>query len=341
MELFASFKVFIYLFFTALLSGLVWFLGSKRKEAIINTLWSKTNYKNLVDGTLKTRRMWKSIFFLTGLLFLFIALAGPQWGREKVEAMATYSQAVIALDVSNSMLAQDFKPNRLESAKIMINMLLSQSFQQRLGLIAFTSKAYLQCPITTDTLALKSLTTSFSTTSVPLQGTSLAEPLELAANMLSPYSGKKAVILITDGEDHHPKDIQHAVSVARDNQIRVIAVGVGNTEGELIPIQTPNGKEYKKDKKGNPVLTKLNEKVLQDLAQQTGGVYIRYNSEQKTANDILDQLDQLDKTTDQKLKLFKYKNRYQIALFMALICLIIAILIPLRKVEFRGKGKNE
>lgn len=341
MELFANFKVFIYLFFTALLSGLVWFLGSKRKKAIINTLWSKTNYKNLVDSTLKTRRMWKSIFFLTGLLFLFIALAGPQWGREKVEARATYSQAVIALDVSNSMLAQDFKPNRLESAKIMINMLLSQSFQQRLGLVAFTSKAYLQCPITTDTLALKSLTTSFSTTSVPVQGTSLAEPLELAAKMLSPYSGKKAVILITDGEDHHPQDIQHAVSVARDNQIRVIAVGVGNTEGELIPIQTSNGKEYKKDKKGNPVLTKLNEKVLQDLAQQTGGVYIRYNSEQKTANDILDQLEQLDKTTDQKLKLFKYKNRYQIALFIALIFLIIAILIPLRKVEFRGKGKNE
>ena len=341
MELFASYKVFIYLFFTALLIAAVLFLGKKRKNKIINLLFSAANYKRLVDASLKTRRKLRTIFFLIGLFFLFIALAGPQWGREKIEASAVYSQAVIALDVSNSMLAQDFKPNRLESAKIMINMLLSQSLQQRLGLVAFTSKAYLQCPITTDTLALKSLTSTFSTTSVPVQGTSLAEALELSAQMLSPYSGSKAVVLITDGEDHYPKDIQHAVSVARDNQIRVIAVGVGNAEGELIPIQSANGKEYKKDKNGNPVLTKLNEKVLKDLAQQTGGVYIRYNGEQKTATDILDQLDQLDKTTNKTLKLFKYKNRYQIALIFALICLVAAILIPLRKVDFKKKGKNE
>lgn len=341
MELFASYKVFIYLFFTALLIAVVLWLGSKRKNKIISSLWSAANYKRLIPGNLKIRSQWKTIFFLLGLFFLFIALAGPQWGREKIEASAVYSQAVLALDVSNSMLAQDFKPNRLESAKVMINMLLSQSLQQRLGLVAFTSKAYLQCPITTDTLALKSLTNSFSTKSIPVQGTSLAEALELSAQMLSPYSGSKAVVLITDGEDHFPQDIQHAISVARDNQIRVIAVGVGNPEGELIPLQTANGKEYKKDKKGNPVLTKLNEKVLKDLAQQTGGVYIRYSSEQKTASDILDQLDQLDKTTNKTLKLFKYKNRYQIVLIFALICLIISILITLRKVEFKGKGKNE
>ena len=129
------------------------------------------------------------------------------------------------------MLAQDFKPNRLESAKIMINMLLSQSLQERIGLVAFTSKAYLQCPITTDTLALKSLTQSFSTTTIPVQGTSLSAALELSAQMLAPYSGKKAVVLITDGEDHFPQDVQHALSVARENQINIIAIGIGNPEG--------------------------------------------------------------------------------------------------------------
>lgn len=341
MELFANFKVFLYMFFTALLIALILFLGSKRKKHIINLIWSKANYRRLVDADLKIKRRWKTVFFLFGLLFLFIALAGPQWGREKIEASAQYSQAVIALDVSNSMLAQDFKPNRLENAKTMINMLLSQTLQQRLGLVAFTSKAYLQCPITTDIVALKNLTGSFSTKSVPVQGTSLAEALELSAQMLSPYGGNKAVVLITDGEDHFPQDIQHAVSAARENQIRVIAVGIGNTEGELIPIQTANGKEYKKDKNGKLVLTKLNEDALKDLAKQTGGVYIRYSGEQKTANDILDQLDQLDKTTDKTLKLFKYKNHYQIALVFALICLITSILIPLRKIEFKRKGKNE
>lgn len=341
MELFANFKVFIYLFFTALVICFLWFLGVKRKEKIINSLWSKNNYGRLTDRAVLTRRKIKNILFLLGLFFLFISLAGPQWGREKIIASAVYSQGVIALDVSNSMLAQDFKPNRLENAKMMINMLLSQMKQQRLGLVAFTSKAYLQCPITTDVLALKNLTSSFSTASVPVQGTSLAQALELSAQMLAPYSGKKAVVLITDGEDHYPKDIQHAVSLARDNQINIIAVGIGNTEGELIPLQTAKGKEYKKDKEGNPVLTKLNETVLKELAQNTGGVYIRYTSEQKTASDILDQLELLDKTAEQKLKLFKYKNRYQIALVLALLFLISSILIPLRKVKFKGKGKND
>jgi len=340
MELFANFKIFIYLFLTAVFIWIVWFLGIKRKNRVIDILFSQNNYKRLIDAGLVIRRRWKNILFLMGIFFLFIALAGPQWGREKIIAQATYSQAVIALDVSNSMLAQDFKPNRLESAKIMINMILSQVKEQRIGLVAFTSKAYLQCPITTDTFALKSLTSSFSTTSVPAQGTSLAAALELSAQMLSPYSGKKAVILITDGEDHFPQDIEHAVSVARENQINVIALGIGNPEGELIPIPTAKGKEYKKDKKGNPVLTKLNEKVLKELAQKTGGVYIRYSGEQKTANAILDQLELLDKTTDQKLKLFKYKNRYQIALVLALLCLIPSILIPLRKVKFKRKVKN-
>ena len=341
MELFANFKVFIYLFFTALIICFLWFLGVKRKEKIINLLWSKANYKRLVPAELAKRRKLRAIFFLLGLLFLFIALAGPQWGREKILAQATYSQAVIALDVSNSMLAQDFKPNRLESAKIMITMLLSQSLEERLGLIAFTSKAYLQCPVTTDTLALKSLTSTFSTNSVPVQGTSLAAPIELAAQMLGVYSGKKAIVLITDGEDHFPQDIENAVSLARENEIRVIAVGIGNPEGELIPIQTASGKEYKKDKSGNPVLTKLNENSLKELAQKTGGVYIRYNGEQQTSAAILEQLEQLDKTTDQKLKLFKYKNRYQIALCFALVFLITSILIALRKVEFKNRGKNE
>lgn len=341
MELFANFKVFIYLFISALLIALLWLWGIKRKASVISKLWSAANYKRMIDPSLKTRRMWRNIFFLAGVVFLFVALAGPQWGREKIISSASYSQAVIALDVSNSMLAQDFKPSRIESAKMMITMLLSQSLEQRLGLIAFTSQAYLQCPITTDTLALKNLTSGFSTTSVPVQGTSLASALELASQMLSPYAGKKAVVLITDGEDHHPKDIEHAISISRDNQINVIAVGIGNPEGELIPMPSAKGKEYKKDKEGNPVLTKLNEKVLKELAQKTGGVYIRYTGEQKTAGDILDQLELLDKTTDQKLKSFKYKNRYQIFLFISLICLITSILISLRKIEFKGKGKND
>jgi Ca-activated chloride channel family protein len=334
MELFANFKAFVYLVLAAAAVILFWHLGARGKRAALSALFSVNNYKALIHAELNRRRRCADILFLSGLFFLFIALAAPQWGKARVETQAMYSQAVIAVDISNSMLAQDVKPNRLQSAKTMLSMLIDNMNAERVGLIAFTSQAYLQCPITTDAGALKNLAAALSTENAYVQGTAIGPALTLAVKMLEPYPGKKALVLITDGEDHQPQDIQAAVDLARENEIKIIAIGIGSAEGELIPAMTPEGgKTYKKDSSGKTVLTKLDEKALIAFASATGGVYIKYTTPQQTSDEITAQLAALDKSTAQGSHRTVYKNRFQIPLAIGLLLLLCSVLIPLRKVK--------
>ena len=331
MELFANTKIFFYLILTAIIIAVFWRLGSLRRKAVLKILFSKTNFKLLTPLELKIRRRLKDILFLSGVFFLFIALAGLQWGKERRESAANYSQAIIALDVSLSMQAEDFKPNRLENAKMMLKMLFEEITQERIGLIAFTSEAYMLCPITTDLDALKTLSERLKINMLPVAGTAIAPTIKLASRMLSPYAGVKALVLITDGEDHNPKDIEETLSTAREAGIRIITVGIGTEEGELIPIKTAQGIEYKKDKDGKTVMTKLDEKSLINLASKTGGAYIKYTNAQQVADDIANHLRTLDKSLTKTTDTVIYKNRYQIPLVMAIILITGALCLPSRK----------
>ncbi|MCR5505191.1 MAG: VWA domain-containing protein [Elusimicrobiaceae bacterium] len=331
MELFANTKIFFYLILTVIIIAVLWRIGFLRRRAVLNILFSKTNFSSLTPGEIKGRRLLKDILFLSGLFFLFVSLAGLQWGKERRENIATYSQAIIAVDVSLSMQAEDFKPNRLENAKMMLKMLFEDVAQERLGLIAFTSQAYMLCPITTDLNALKTLSERLKINMLPVQGTSLSPTIKLAARMLEPYAGIKALVLITDGEDHNPKDIEETLSVARDAGIKIITVGIGTEEGELIPIKTDKGTEYKKDRSGKTVLTKLDEKSLIDIASKTGGAYIKYTNAQQVADNIANQLRVLDKSLTKTTDVVVYKTRYQIPLALAIILIMGALCLPIRK----------
>ena len=331
MELFANTKIFFYLILTAIFVSIFWRLGFLRRKAVLKILFSKTNFALLTPKELKLRRRLKDILFLSGVLFLFIALAGLQWGKERRESSANYSQAIIALDVSLSMQAEDFKPNRLENAKTMLKMLFDEITQERIGLIAFTSEAYMLCPITTDLNALKDLSERLKINMLPVAGTAIAPTIKLASRMLSPYGGVKALVLITDGEDHNPKDIEETLTTAREAGIRIITIGIGTEEGELIPIKTNKGTEYKKDKSGKTVITKLDEKSLINLASKTGGAYIKYTNAQQVADDISTQLRTLDKNLTKTTDVIVYKNRYQIPLALAIILIMGALCLPIRK----------
>jgi len=333
MQLFAAPGVFIYLIISAIAVALLWLYGKSRRNKAIKTLFSAQNYANLVPQETARRRKIKEILFLSGVFFLFIALACPQWGREKVTSQMNYSQTIIALDVSNSMAARDVKPDRLDAAKTALSMLIDGFSDERVGIIAFTSRAFLQCPITTDISALQGLLSALNFNSLPVQGTSLASAVSLSSQMLAPYPGKKALVLVSDGEDHQPQDLQNAVKIARDNNIKIVAVGIGTKEGDLIPVVTSSGSGYKKDRDGKPVLTKLEDSSLMSLASATGGVYIKYNSAQQTSDDISAQLAALDKVAGNITGGFVYKNRYQIPLFAGILLILSSILIPLRKVK--------
>ena len=255
MKLFAHPLFFAYLI--PVLAGIVFvfWLGKKLKAHAIRVLFSAPAYAKLT-APLRPESMWKNILFLLAVVFLFIALAGPQWGTELIEAQGTFSQTVIAVDVSASMRAQDVSPDRLDSAKTMLRMLIANLKDQRIGILAFTSQAFVQCPITTDQSALNYFVSLLHPDMLPVPGTSLAAPVLLSAKLLAKYPGQKALILLTDGEDHLPEDINAAKEAALKNNIRIIAIGIGTKQGSLIPAKTDSsGKalEYKKDKQGSTV----------------------------------------------------------------------------------------
>ena len=330
MQLFARPIFLIYFLFAWALVLLVAYAGKKYKAHLLMRLFGSGAYAKLT-ATLRPVTGWRTGLFCLFIFFLFLALAGPQWGTEIIEAHGEFAQAVIAVDVSSSMRAQDLKPDRLENAKQMLQMLIDNLREERLGLIAFTSKAYIQCPITTDQQALDYFVSILQPDMLPVQGTSLAAPVALAAQMLAKYPGQKALILLTDGEDHDPKELQEAQKIAKEHAIRIISIGIGTPQGSLIPVRTDKtGKviEYKKDKSGNTVVSKLDEQTLLALAKATGGSFISYTTPSQVAHRIESDLKGLDKTDSRIASRILYKNRYYLPLFLALLCLAGFLLWP-------------
>lgn len=337
MELFA--RPWYLLYFPVALAGvlLVCWAGGKLKRRAVRLLFSPQTYAKLT-AALRPQSVWRAVLMCLTVFFLFAALAGPQWGTEIMEAQGAFAQTVIAVDVSASMRAQDVRPDRLDSAKTMLRMLISNLKEERIGLVAFTSKAFIQCPITTDDDALRYFITALAPNMLPVAGTSLAAPVQLAARMLAKYPGQKALILLTDGEDHTPDEIEAAKTAALKSGIRIIAIGIGTKEGTLIPDKLDASGhilEYKKDKQGNTVVSKLDDKSLLALAQATGGAYIPYTTPAQVSAKVEDALRGLDKTLAGTAKRATYKTRYQIPLVLAIFCLAGYLLWP------RGKRRTE
>lgn len=342
MELFASPIYFLYFLVAAAAWWLLYWLGTKRKNSLVRTLFGPIAYTRLTSGGDRFLLL-KNILFLAGLFFLFTALARPQWGIEIIEAQGNFAQTVIAVDVSTSMRAQDVKPDRLTSAKNMLRMLISHLSNSRIGLVAFTSQAFVQCPITTDEEALKYFVSSLQPDMLPSAGTSLAAPVKLAAHMLSKYPGQKGLILLTDGEDHTPEEIKSAQQAAQKEGIRIIAIGIGTPQGELIPLRTDlngNVQEYKKDRSGKTVVTKLDEKALAELAAATQGMYIKYTTPAQVAARVQEALQNLDQSRSSMSARAGYKNRYQIPLALAIICLCIGLALPFQPRRREEQSSN-
>lgn len=342
MELFGKPIFFIYFLVAALAAGAIWATGNKLKNRAINAFFGPQAYAKLTQN-LRLNHTLNTVFFFVGLFFLFTALARPQWGMEVIQAEGKFAQTVIAVDVSSSMKARDLKPDRLANAKTMLSMLISNLQDERIGIIAFTSKAYIQCPITTDESALKYFLSSLKADMLPVPGTALAAPVELAARMLSKYPGQKALILLTDGEDHEPDQLKKSIKTALENGLRVIAVGIGTQEGELIPQKIDaSGKvaEYKKDKNGNTVVTKLDEQSLVDLAKATNGAYIHYTTPAQVAAKVENSLKELDHSYSASGSHARYKDRYQIPLGLALVFLCLWLLWPARKTAAANPAKK-
>ena len=285
----------------------------------------------LMPTTSVAKGWLKVSFFAVAFFFFAIGLSRPQLGARLKERETKGVEVMIALDVSNSMLAEDYSPNRLERSKLAISRLVDKLSGDRIGLVVFAGQAFVQLPITTDYVSAKIFLNTINTGSVPVQGTALADALSTCARSFSSQSRKsRAIILITDGEDHEGDVIETARSLAEEG-IRIYCIGVGSPAGKPIPVDG----ELMKDKQGNIVVSKLDESILRQIAGVGGGEYVRAGNSEFGLNPIIDNIRTLDKEEFQSVVFEDFDEQYMYFFGIALFFLVLEFLVP----ETRSRRK--
>lgn len=279
-------------------------------------------------------KFWLS---LTALLLLVVVLARPQFGSKKETITRKGIETVIALDISNSMLAEDIAPNRLEKAKKIISKLIDRFENDKVGLIVFAGDAFVQLPITNDFISAKMFLESISPSLISRQGTDIGAAINMAMKSFTPQEGVgKAIIVITDGENHEG-GAEEAAKLASEKGMAVYIMGIGTTEGA--PIPTGNANEYRKDNAGNVVMTRLNEEMSRDIARAGNGAYIRVdntNNAQKLLEKEIDKLAKADVTTE---VYSEYNEQFEFVAWLVLIILVFDILLLPGKSRLTGRIK--
>ncbi len=291
----------------------------------------KLGDRELVSGlmpSVSSSKGWVRItLFSLAFFFFAIGLSRPQIGAKLKERKIKGVEIMIALDVSNSMLAEDFSPNRLERAKLAISSLVDKLRDDRIGLVVFAGTSFVQLPVTTDYASAKMFLNSINTESVPVQGTALGEAMMTCIRSFSAQSERsRAVIIITDGENHEDDPVAVAKQAAEIG-IKVYTIGVGSPEGKPIPY---NG-ELLKDKDGNIVVSKLDEKTLRDIASAGNGAYVRAGMSEFGLNPIVDDIKKMDEEMFNSVVFEEFDEQYMYFFAIALVLLVIEMLVGERK----------
>ena len=295
----------------------------------IRKFGDETLVSQIMPSYSKTK-VWVSLsLFIVGFFFFVIGLSRPQIGAALKERETKGAEIMIVLDVSNSMLAEDYSPNRLERAKLAISRLVDKLRDDRIGLIVFAGNSFVQLPVTTDYISAKMFLNSISTESVPIQGTAIGDAINTAIRSFSVQSEKsRAIIVITDGENHEDDPVA-AAKQAVEMGIRVFAIGVGSPEGKPIPL---NG-ELIKDKDGNIVVTRLEENVLKEMAAAGDGVYVRAGNSEFGLNPIIEQIDKLEDEKYNSIVFEEWDEQFMYFFAIALVFFVIAKLVGNRKAK--------
>lgn len=269
---------------------------------------------------------------LTAVLLCIFAAANMRSPKAANGGSRQGIDIMAAVDVSNSMLAQDIKPNRLERAKQVLNKIIDKVGDNRMGLVVFAGQAYLQMPLTPDLSAAKMYIANLSPQLVPLQGTKVSDALSICNASLDTKEKKhKAVLLISDGEDHDEK-IEEAVKLMTDNGIVVYTIGIGSPEGA--PIYDPATNDFKKDGAGNVVISKLNEQILKDVANKTQGNYHLFTNSDEVANSLVGEINQMEKKNIGGGQHRDFTPYFQWFLLAAVLLLLVETIIPERKMKW-------
>ena len=323
---------FLYLLIVLPLLLAVYIYSNYRRLKNLKEYGDTELLKNLMPDVSSYRpgiKFWLSMF---AIAFLIVVLARPQFGSKKETVTRQGIETVIALDISNSMLAEDIAPNRLEKAKNIISKLIDKFENDKVGLIVFAGDAFVQLPITNDFISAKMFLESITPSLISRQGTDIGAAINLAMKSFTPNEEVgKAIIVITDGENHEG-GAEDAAKAASEKGIAVYMLGVGTADGA--PIPTGNANEYRKDKDGNIVMTRLNEEMSQNIARAGNGAYIRVdntNNAQKLLQKEIDKLAKADVTSEVYTE---YNEQFFHVAWIVLLLLIIDILVLPAKSRF-------
>lgn len=299
-----------------------------------NRFASSNLFEQLMPRYSKFRYRLRFVLFILAYTVLLIGTANPQIGTKLEEVKREGIDLIIALDVSNSMKAEDLSPNRLERAKRAMLQLVESLKNDRIGIIVFAGQAYTQLPITTDYAAAKLFLSTVDTDMLPTQGTAIGAAIDLASESFDfAAGGAKALIVVTDGENHED-DALEAAENARKKGIRVFTIGMGSANGAPIPLYRNGNKlGFRQDQEGNTIVSSLNEDMLRQIAELGNGIYVRASNADAGFNQILDELSGLETNEFETQVYTDYEDRFQFFIGIAFILFILGLIIP----EYKSK----
>lgn len=290
-------------------------------------LSESTLFDQLAPGFSWPRKYLKFALLLLSLAFLFVAWANPQWGNRKEKVTAKSSDIFVALDISQSMMAEDISPNRLERAKRLAINIVSGLKGNRIGLILFAGNAYLQMPLSSDLAAAQIFIQSANTNQAGTQGTAITEAIDLAQRAFEDdVDYQRALIVITDGENHDDVAIAKAKE-ARGNGLVIFTVGVGTEEGGYVPYEERGREQFKKDKDGVIVKSQLNLDLLRDLADAGSGKYFLIQQGEKIITELKSEIERIEKQEVEQRSFSEYASYFQYFLGFGLLLMLIEYLI--------------
>ncbi len=334
---FAHPEYLIYLIVLPLIAALAWFVWLRSLKRLKS--YGDTASLNRMTGGRSRVKYWLRMgAYLAAVAALIIAYANPQIGTKYEEVKRTGIDLIVAIDVSNSMRAQDIKPSRIDAAKRELNTLIGNLKGDRIGIIVFAGSAYTQLPLTSDYSAARLLSDIIYTGSAPKEGTAIGSAIELARDSFKKEEGKyKAMVIITDGENHEDDPVAEAEKAEEDG-IVIHTIGMGSEEGGPIPI-IQNGQvvDYKKDREGNTVVTRLDATVLQKIADATGGTFTRASNAQDNLGMVFKEIEKMEKKDFGSKEFTAHEDRFQYLLALGILLLIAELVLSEKRNKFLSR----
>ena len=303
---------------------------TKRKQRQLMEFGDPELMAQLMPDASKSRPIVKFTLLIVALALLIVAAARPQYGQQEKTVKRQGIEVMVALDISNSMLAEDVAPNRLDRAKQMLSKMIDNMTDDKVGLVVFAGEAFTQLPITCDYVSAKMFLNTISPKLIPTQGTAIGAALQTAIRSFGSQESDagRAIILITDGENHED-DATAVAKQAQELGIQVFVIGIGKPEGSPIPV--PGTNDYIKDRSGQVVVSRLNEEMCQEIAQAGKGAYVRCDNTNTAMRALQQELDRIA-TTDLETTVYAdYNEQYQSFVLLALLLLVIDCFILMRQ----------